>query len=149
MVADIANNFVNNMDTTLQVSAFAVYLMGTVDSIQMILKTIGILSICLFIIPFMIGDFECSIYILKSIKVYICIGMLMFILSFFIPSSKTIAAMYVLPALSEGKINDKIMQSADMHTNIHTNQPINALVNLTQKWLRDFIDNSNNNGRIK
>ena len=73
-----------------------------------------------------------------ALKITIPITIVCGFIAIFTPSSKTIAAMYVLPAI----INNEHIQNS-------TDNALEALENLTKEWLKDTVKSNDSNNKEK
>lgn len=123
----------------MTITAFDIYLVSLADKI---------ISPAGFIACFSLGItiFLCVIYFVgfditeevkqakTALKITTAIMIVCGFIAVFVPSSKTIAAMYVLPAI----VNNEHIQNS-------TGNALEALENLTKEWLKDTVKSNNAN----
>ena len=123
----------------MTISAFDIYLVSLADKI---VDPAGYIAIVIFVIFLFVAsitlgvcDTQEEIKKAKSVLKLLCITMVVCgSLAVFIPSSKTIAAMYVLPAI----VNNEHIQNS-------TGNALEALENLTKEWLKDTVKSKDSN----
>ena len=124
----------------MTISSFEIYLISLVDKIRVLSETaifLSFLLIAVLSIFWIIGKNESyktedDEKIIKKLSTYIkriTVGFVCCILiNVFTPSSKTIAAMYLIPAI----VNNEHIQNS-------TSNALKMLEELTKEWLEDFI----------
>ena len=124
----------------MTISSFEIYLISLVDKIRVLSETaifLSFLLIAVLSIFWIIGKNESyktedDEKIIKKLSTYIkriTVGFVCCILiNVFTPSSKTIAAMYLIPAI----VNNEHIQNS-------TSNALKMLEGLTKEWLEDFI----------
>lgn len=124
----------------MTISPLEIYLISLVDKIGAITEVImflGGLTSALFFTFWMIGKSESyktedDDKILKRLwrcfKIAVACVICSTLINTFIPSSKTIAAMYLIPAI----VNNEHIQNS-------TSNALKMLEGLTKEWLEDFI----------
>lgn len=124
----------------MTISSFEIYFISLVDKIRTLSETaifLSFLSIAVLSVFWIIGKNESykteddekiikklSTYIKRIAVCFICC----ILINVFTPSSKTIAAMYLIPAI----VNNEHIQNS-------TSNALKMLEELTKEWLEDFI----------
>lgn len=123
----------------MTISAFDIYLVSLADKIVSPAGFIACFSLGITIFLCVIwfaglGIIEEVKQVKIALKITIPIMILCGLIATFVPSSKTIAAMYVLPAI----INNEHIQNSTSNT-------LEALENLTKEWLKDTVKSKDSN----
>ena len=123
----------------MTISAFDIYLVTLADKIVdpagCIAGTALVFSLFVVFTMLLGCDTKEEIKKAKSVLKLLCVIVVVCgSLAVFIPSSKTIAAMYVLPAI----VNNEHIQNS-------TGNALEALENLTKEWLKDTVKSKDSN----
>lgn len=123
----------------MTISAFDIYLVSLADKIITPASFIACFSLAITILSFIIWfagyDIASEVKQAKiTAKITMAITIVCGSIAVFVPSSKTIAAMYVLPAV----INNEHIQNS-------TGNALEALENLTKEWLKDTVKSKDSN----
>lgn len=117
----------------MTISAFDIYLVSLADKIISPAGFIACFSlgITIFLCVICFAGFGITEEVKQAkaaLKITTAIMIVCGFIAVFVPSSKTIAAMYVLPAI----VNNEHIQNS-------TGNALEALENLTKEWLRDTV----------
>ena len=123
----------------MTITAFDIYLVSLSDKIVDPAGWIAVVAFVfsLFVVFIMLFDCDTQEEIKKAksvLKLLCVIVVVCGSIAVFIPSSKTIAAMYVLPAI----VNNEHIQNS-------TGNALEALENLTKEWLKDTVKSKDSN----
>ena len=122
----------------MTISAFDIYLISLADDFSFFLLIVSVLS--LFVVIFSFPAIDCCIdrEAIHKIKQWQKRAAIIFITALslvtVVPSSKTIAAMYLVPAI----VNNKHLQNS-------AGNALEFLEELTKKWLKDTVKNNGSN----
>lgn len=125
----------------MTITAFDIYLVSLADKI---VDPAGWITVATFVFSLFVVfimllgcDAQEEIKKAKSVLKLLCVIVVVCgSLAVFIPSSKTIAAMYVLPAI----VNNEHIQNS-------TGNALEALENLTKEWLKDTVKSKDANNK--
>lgn len=117
----------------MTITPLDIYLISLADKVLQAVIPVAGLSFCAFCVSCFLFVVACDIEEEKSkdklvIKSTGIVFVLSALLALFVPSAKTIAAMYVLPAI----VNNEHIQNA-------TGNTLELLEKLTKDWLKDTI----------
>ena len=117
----------------MTITAFDIYLISLADKVLRAVVPVTALSFCVFCVSCFLFVVACDTEEEKSkyklvIKSTGIVFVLSTLLALFVPSAKTSAAMYVLPAI----VNNEHIQNA-------TGNTLEFLEKLTKDWLKDTI----------
>ena len=123
----------------MTITAFDIYLVSLADKITFPASCIACFSlgITIYLCVICFTDFGTVSEVKQAkiaLKITIPTMILCGLIATFVPSSKTIAAMYVLPAI----INNEHIQNS-------TGNALEALENLTKEWLKDTVKSKDSN----
>jgi len=124
----------------MTITAFDIYLVSLADKIISPAGFIACLSLAITIFLFAIWFFSVSDTTSEAeqakfvARITMAITIVCGSIAVFVPSSKTIAAMYVLPAI----VNNEHIQNS-------TGNALEALENLTKEWLKDTVKSKDAN----
>lgn len=123
----------------MNITPFDIYILGTVDSIigalaAIILITIGILIIY-SVLRFIYCDDNDIEHTYPHLKPLISILITLGLLVTLIPNKKTLAAMYIIPAV----VNNEKLQGISSNL-------LDTLLNLTNEWAKDTVPDKLTNG---
>ena len=123
----------------MTITAFDIYLVSLADKIISPASFIAFCSLGITIFLFIIWfAASCTVSETEQVKtaarITLTITIVCGFIAVFVPSSKTIAAMYVLPAI----VNNEHIQNS-------TGNALEALENLTKEWLKDTVKSKASN----
>jgi len=127
----------------MTISAFDIYLVALADKIIPPASFIAFsgLAVTVFLCIICFAGFDIASEAKRAkfaLKITIPITIVCGFIAVFVPSSKTIAAMYVLPAI----VNNEHIQNS-------TGNALEALENLTKEWLKDTVKSNDSNHKEK